>query len=841
MKKLLFFLISILILASCSTRKKKSDSTFMKGFFTYYNTLFNSKSALETELKNRTTAHKDNFYAPYIQLLTYEDDTSILNGLNENNPEENAPQFSVGRSGPPSQIDNDNLNNGGSKGVSILQISEAKALKAIEKYSVLKNGVEKNKKMFDAHLILAQARIYDNKALESLDALNYIFVHMKKDKRIPLARVYEALAYSKMGNYYRSNELFLDLKRDKIKKKYRKLASLYYSEMLLKSGKKDEAINELSNAYALNKNRKIRSRIAFLRGQILASLGKNEDARESFVTAYKNANDFEFEVKAQVEIAKTFNGKEDDYDGAKTYLEKISKKGIYESRKNEFYYALGLMANKAGKKEEAQEYFAKSLKEKISDPQIRGLDFYEIGKSYFEKDDYLSAGAYYDSALAVMNYQPTKILLAEQSKNIKKLTANYYLIKKNDSILNLAKMTEPEKLAYFNKYIATLKAKEDAELAQQKRDEHSKGFDTGDYNANSVFNTSGGNNFQDFGSSSGSKGFYFANQNAISKGESDFKRVWGDRTLIDNWRTSARTTSIQDLKNEALGVTSTKDPRRLEPEFYIEKIPTDGAEILALKKARDTASLGLGRMFDAYFGNTKLATKTLYDLVDNKPEDDVKLQALYQIFAMNYEKNPAAAERAKQIILSDFPYSSYAEYVKNPKSNTFSQSSADVEKTYSKAFDLYEKEKFEESKAVIDSALSKYPKDGLVPKFALLNAFNAGKTSGKEIMILQLEQIALNYAKTPEGEKAKEMLKYLKSDISVEMTNENGQKIPGNVNDNRQNTNGPGKPIENRAIPEKRRIDDSRNPNNPQGINTNGSGESGPPRKRIKPSENPPY
>lgn len=793
MKKPLFFLFSILIVVSCSTRKKTSDSTFMKGFFTYYNTLFNSKSALETELKNRTTAHKDNFYAPYIQLLTYEDDASLLNGLDENTPQETLPQFNNQRGGPPSQIESDNSSNGGGKSVSTLQISEAKALKAIEKYSVLKNGVEKNKKMFDAHLLLAQARIYGNKPLESLDALNYIFVHMKKDKRIPLARVYEAFAYSKMENYYRANELFLALKSDKIKKNYRKLASLYYSEMLLKDGKKDEAINELSNAYALNKNKKIRSRIAFLRGQILASLGKNEDARESFVTAYKNANDFEFEVKSQVEIAKTFNGKDDDYEGAKKYLENISKKGTYASRKNEFYYALGLMANKAGKKEEAQEFFAKSLKEKMSDPQIRGLDFYEIGKSYFDKDDYLSAGAYYDSALAVMNYQPTKILLAEQSGNIKKLTANYYLIKKNDSILNLAKMTEPEKVDYFNKYIEKIKAKEDLELAQQKRDERSKGFDDGDYNANSIFNVTGAAGFQDFSGTS-SKGFYFANQNAVSKGESDFKRVWGDRSLIDNWRTSARTNTIQDLKNEALGVTSTKDPRRLEPAFYIEKIPTDGAEILALKKARDTASLGLGRMFDAFFGNTKLATKTLYDLVDAKPEDEVKLQALYQIFAMNYKKNPSYAERAKQLILSDFPYSSYAEYVKNPMNNNFSQSSADVEKTYANAFDLYEKEKFEESKAVIDSALVKYPKDGLVPKFALLNAFNTGKTSGKEIMILQLEQIALNYAKTPEGEKAKEILNYLKSEIAVEMTNDKGEKIQENNVEKPLIPNGPGVP-----------------------------------------------
>src|SRR5690606_18618772 len=105
--------------------------------------------------------------------------------------------------------------------------------------------------------------------------------------------------------------------------------------------------------------------------------------RESFASAYKYANDFEFEVKSQIEIAKTYNSK-DDYSGARKYLEDISKKGTYASRKNEFYYALGLMANKAGKKTEAQDFFRKSLAEKVSDPQIRGLSYFEIGKGYLE-------------------------------------------------------------------------------------------------------------------------------------------------------------------------------------------------------------------------------------------------------------------------------------------------------------------------------------------------------------------------------------------------------------------------------------------------------------------------
>ena len=754
----------------------------MKGFFSYYNTLFNSKDALQTELKNRDKSHRDNFYDPYIPLLTYEDQpvgstfqTGGVFGNDEPVPPGRTGFSTAGTPGRPS-TPHQNPNNPATKtGATILEISEAKALKAIAKYSVLKGGEEKNKKIFDAHLLLAQSRIFRGKYLEALDGLNYVFSNMRKDKRIPLARIYQGLAYTKMEDFHRAEEVFADVKNDKIKKDYQKLLSIYYSEMLLDAGKKEQAVEELEDAYALNKNRKLRSRIAFLRGQVLNNLGRSEDARESFVSAYKNANDFEFEVKSQIEIAKTFNGKNDDYEGAKTYLEKISKKGTYSSRKNEFYYALGLMANKAGKPEEAQAFFAQSLQEKMSDPQIRGLDYFEIGKGYFEKSDYLSAGAYYDSALTVMTYQPSKILLEEQSKNIKQVSANYYLIKKNDSILALTKMSEAEKTAYFTKFIDGIKAKEAKEELERQKAERSKGFDTGDYSANSIFASNTGG-FQDF-SDNGRGGFYFANQSTVSKGESSFKQIWGNRALSDNWRTSARSSSIEDMKNEAMGIASAPDPRRLEPGFYIEKIPTKSEDILALKKARDTASLGLGRMYEDFFSDTPLATKTLYDLVDTKPEEEVELPALYQLFVMNYEKNPQAADRAKQKILADYPYTSYAEYVKNPKSNSFSKSAPEVEKAYSDAYDLYATEKYDESKSLIESSLAKYPKDALVPKFALLNAFNTGKTVGKEIMILQLEQIALNYSKTLEGEKVKEMLKFLKSELIIEKTDEKGNAL----------------------------------------------------------------
>lgn len=798
---LYLFLISILLSCSATPKKPEQRKKFLKGFSTYYNTMFNAKDALNTEFENRDKNHKDNFYAPYISILTIEEQPLGSNLGQSTSFAENSMKMSEvsknsaprnPNSGPPGMPTNSFGNSVGTqigggnipsatgtpavKGATILEIAEAKAMKAVKEYSVIRKGAEQNKEIFNAYIIMAQSRIYQGKPVAALEAVNSIFVKMKDDKRLPLAKIYQAVAYSKMKDYDKSNDIFAQLRQEKLDKDYDKLLGIYYAETLLDQDKKDEALKQLNLAFDSNSNRKLKSRIAYVRGQVLQNLNKNDLARESFKEAYKYANNFEFEVKSQVEIAKTFNGT-GDYQGAKKYLEDISKKGTYASRKNEFYYALGLMANKANKKDEAQDFFRKSLTEKVSDEQIRGLTFYEIGKYYLDKNDYIGAGAYYDSALVAMTYEPSKVLLKGQSESIKKIAKNYYLIRKNDSILALAKMSEPDKKAFFGNIIEKLKVKEAKEEAERRKAERLAGFDTGDYNANSVFGSSG-NGFQDFGVAS--KGFYFSNTGTVSKGNSNFKQTWGNRGLSDNWRYSQTMPTLQDTKNAALGITSTPNPRRFEVDYYIEKIPKDQGTLSQLKKDRDTASLGLGTMYQNYFENTALATKTLYDLVDQKPEEKVEIQALYEIFAMNYQNNPSAAERAKQKMLADYPYTSYAEFVRNPKSNTFVKASPEVETGYMQAFDLYEAEKFAESKALLEQLIAQNPKDAFIPKLNLLNAFNTGKLSGKEVMILQLEQIALNYEKTPEGQKAKEMLNYMKSDLSFNATDNKGNSIQNN-------------------------------------------------------------
>ena len=159
MKKNILFLLVLCIVVSCGTKVKKPEqrSKFMKGFTTYYNTLFNAKDALNTEFETRDKAHKDNFYAPYIPILTYEDqplgsDLGQSTAFAENSmkmgelnrPEQNNSQRG-GLPGMPSGMPGSPMSGGpgmpsgdpgqpDQKGASILEIAEAKAIKAINKY-----------------------------------------------------------------------------------------------------------------------------------------------------------------------------------------------------------------------------------------------------------------------------------------------------------------------------------------------------------------------------------------------------------------------------------------------------------------------------------------------------------------------------------------------------------------------------------------------------------------------------------------------------------------------------------------------------------------------------------
>ena len=105
-------------------------------------------------------------------------------------------------------------------------------------------------------------------------------------------------------------------------------------------------------------------------------------------------------------------------------------------------------------------YYNKSIKSPGKDYLINVKNYNILADYYFDSNEYLKSAAYYDSTL--LNIKNNKKLFRKISKRRSSLDDVIYYelsIKTSDSVLSLVKMSEKERVVFFNNYIDKLKEK----------------------------------------------------------------------------------------------------------------------------------------------------------------------------------------------------------------------------------------------------------------------------------------------------------------------------------------------------------------------------------------------
>jgi tetratricopeptide (TPR) repeat protein len=743
MKKKLIAFACLALMTSCSVKKDTGTNRAFHNTTAWFNTLFNAEEEMDKKIDELEMSYQDN----YSEILPVDPRPEIVQ------PDFDAEAVSGSFNLRGGQIGGGNTNQPALTGFDLV---EQKALKAIENHSMLIEGRERNKSMTRAYLILGKARYNNGKSFEALEAFNYLQSRLPYHKKFtPEARLYTALAHLQIGNEFEGERILENLtKDDGYKKDLRENFLKYYAENLIRKEEYEEAIEVLDKTIQNTKNKKRRARYHFIEGQLYSKLGMQNEAGEAFTRVYRMKPGFEMEVKSQLAIAANFDPERNSYSSYKNHLLDVAKKGNYISRRNEFLYAIGDMAYKSGNIKEARQYLKESFEGPVSDPYIRGIAYERYADLEFDHGNYVHASAYYDSALSVAPYDKDIARITERNNSLKSLMEKYYLVKRNDSILHLAHMTSDEKEKFFGDYIAKLKI-EDAKR-QKEMEEEATIFQT---------QTPGGG----FGSSfdEGGRGgntFYFYNTSLKSNGQNDFKRIWGNVRLGDNWRSSTGgALSLEEQEAQMLGQVDSQNPRRYELEFYLEQIPTQPAELNKLKIERDTTELSLGIGYYDLFKNAKTATETLEHLVSTPPKEQLtEAQAFYQIYRINdREGNTDKTEEYKNLILSKYPNSIYAEYILNPEVDFITPTTKEALAFYEETYDLYKAGEFAKVKSNTVEAIEKYPTEEIIAKFSLLNALAIGQTEGKDNFASTLELILIAYPKTEEAAKAQEILDLL--------------------------------------------------------------------------------
>ena len=744
-----FSIIFILFLIACSTKKDTFLARNSHALSARDNILYNGQIGLYKGIESIKSDSQDNFWKQLpIERMQIKEDN-----------------------GPDEKTKNTNF-----------ELAEAKATKAIQKHSMNIDGQEKNYQIDEAYLLLGKARYYDQRFFPALDAFNYILYKYSSSSNIYQAKIWREKTNMRLGNDAQViKNISKLLKEKKLKKQVIADANALLAESFLNLEEKDSAITKLKIAENFTKLNPEKARYRFILGQMYQELGKKDSANfwyESLINMNRKA-ERAFVIQAYAKKAQLFDYENGDKDAfVKTYNKLIDDR---ENRpfKDILFYEMGVFYDKQNNQDLAFEFYNASLKSKSTDPYLLASDYRNLGNMYFKNTDYSTAAKYYDSTLVKLDIKTREyIRIKKVRKDLDEVIAFELIAKRNDSILNVVSMSEPDRILYFEDYIAKLKKSEEAKkiLEEEQKDKLANidrnNLTTSDDPAainkkpgslakKPSFTPPTGN---DISGKDASNVFYFYSPSTVAFGKIEFKKKYGNRALNGNWRAAANKTdagiddSITDnnaaLDDDAADVVVEE---KYTPIYYINQLPTGKEQLDNIAKERNFTYYQLGIIYKEKFKEYELASKKLEQLLLNNPEEKMVLPTMYNLYKIYQITDSAKAAAMKNRISSQYPNSRYAQIINNVNTNAI-PSIETPEDVYDKWFKLYQEEQFTEVLAKMDDLIIQYTGDEIVPKFDLLKANTIGKLRGLEAYKSAMQFVTDNYPLSEEGKNAQEIL-----------------------------------------------------------------------------------
>jgi hypothetical protein len=722
----------MLIITSCSRKKDSFISRNYHALSAKDNTLYNGYIALNQGIINLNERYEDNYWDILpIERMQVSDEVT-LPGQNKNE------QFSR---------------------------AEEKAVKAIQMHGMNINGKEVNPQIDEAYLLFGKARYYDQRFVPALEAFNYILYKYPASDKINQAKIWREKANLRLEN----DQVAIDnlkrlLKQEELKDQDLADATSTLAQAYINIEALDSAATQLNIASLFTKSNDERGRYRYIQGQLYNKLGYRDSANFAFekVVKLKRKTSRIYLIAAQLELANNF----DHATGDKVLLKETLTE-IEENRENrpyldKIYHAIGNFYARSDQDSLAVEYYNKSLRAITTDKRLMAIDYEILGDYFFDYAEYKIAGAYYDSTMLnmVKDTKPYRVIKRKRD-NLDDVIYYEDIAFANDSILNLTSLSPEQQVAFFEDYTEKLKIRvqkeqEQKEIAQEAASrnqelssiETKNGFAANDNNSKNLSRSK----------TPPTSSFYFYNPTTVAYGKNEFLKKWGDRALEDNWRWSTISRSIKNSSAKNATEVVSVNNELFDPEYYISKIPTEQKEIDSIAKERNFAYYQLAVIYKEKFKEYELSKDRFQELLAMEPEQKLVLPSkynLYKIYMLLGENDEA--EIAKNDIITNYPDSRYATILKNPEAIT-SKDENSPESIYQVLYNKMENHDYVEVISQADSYITSFEGDPMVPKFELLKATAIGRLQGYEAYANALNFVALNYANTPEGAKAQDII-----------------------------------------------------------------------------------
>lgn len=733
-KKTILILSVFAILYACSTKKNTATNRGFHSSTTKHNVLFNGKEALNRGIQRINEGYKEDWFEQLpIEPIKFEEDKISI------------PYATFGiRSGFGV------AKKEGKKKNTSFTVAEEKAVKAIQKHGMKIEGVERNRQIDDAYLLLGKARYYDQRFIPAIEAFNYVIVSYPYANLINETKIWRAKANIRIDNEEFAIESMKQLLKekstlveelsDKIKEQgYTTLAMAY-----VKSDSIQKAKKSLLKATKTLKNKEQGARNLFILGQIYNSENKKDSALFVFnkIIKFRKAP-YKYKIHANIALAKNTTS-----DTARIVVLKKMRKLIKNINNrpylDELYYQVGFLHEKRDSIPLAIAYYNKSLKAANGGVKQKTFTYEKLGNINFKNSKYQIANAYYDS---ILNIAPDSLTLRirrikRKHRNLASLIAFENTVSEKDSILKIVSLSKTAQEAYFQKQIANLKKKDEA-AAQLKLNQEVFGAS---FEGNSLQPKKKGN-------------WYFYNSQSLAFGKTAFQKNWGNRKLEDGWRWFSKIATASPNKDSVAG---SKKNLHYNLASHLKTIPTDTTVISALKLDRNQALYELGIIYKEQFKDTKLAIQRLERVATLKPKKELILPINWHLYKIYKDLgNVEKANKYKNVILTEYSDTKFAQAIRTPNKPFEEDKSTNelekLEKLYKEIYYLYKKNHFEETVLKINKILVTIQNSKLIPKFELLKAYAIGKHKDKEIYKIAMNFVAVSYENTEEGEQAKKI------------------------------------------------------------------------------------
>jgi tetratricopeptide (TPR) repeat protein len=616
------------------------------------------------------------------------------------------------------------------------------------------------------------SQFYKREIFSGLESFEYVARTFQASKDKYSAMLWIAKVNNEIGSVTSAEQMISLLKNEKaLPRKIRNELPIVQGDYYMRRGQNTEAATQLMAAVRNNNlftgiAKSKRARYCFIIAQLYESQKEDKRAIQFYKKCIRLKPNYEMVFYSKIKMARLLDVKRTNSEKTKRELLKMSREFKNSDYYDVIYYTLGNIEEKEKNADRAEQYYKRSVQTSTANPTQKALSYLKLAEINFERAAYQPSGAYYDSAVVTLpkDHQDYKNIVARK-KTLETLIRQIKIIRAEDSLQRIAKMSEADRDKFIAKVIAD----------KEKEDERLKKLKESGTGANGALTNADPNNIANAANASGGASFYFYNPNTIAFGISEFTKKWGNRKYEENWRRSNKAMVIENNTDPTdkvvkIDTATAKDPAKVKAAYKKGLPMTDSLMKVSDTKVLDAYYL-MGSIYKEELNNNKKATLTFEEMNARFPKNKYQLNTYYMLYRIYQgEKKADKEEEYKEKILTEYPESEFALLIKNPDhAKDMNAKMGEAESFYKELFTVYRSEDYNRSYELANEGVQKFGKNDFRPKFEFIRAVSYGKLRGVDSMEYGLKMLVAAYPKSEVAPLANDILLAIKKQKNPEM------------------------------------------------------------------------